>query len=260
MIDAHVHLERGPYSLEWINEFVINAVKARIDELYLLEHSFRFHEFEDLYTPIFLEKEFGSQQKIWFDKRCVKSIHEYQALCDRVRSRRYPVKIKLGLEICYFPGADEFISRVTGLYDWDFLTGAIHWIDGWGFDQQRDWWHSKSVIDTYQRYYELMLQMAEANLFNVIAHPDSIKCFGHNPNANMTAAYSKLADAIKRNSESVEMSSGLRNNYNHAELGLNTELLKVFKKQSVRVLTASDAHNPDDVGKWIPEMSKLLES
>jgi len=43
MIDAHVHIERGPYSENWIDVFVERAATAGIDELYLLEHSFRFH-------------------------------------------------------------------------------------------------------------------------------------------------------------------------------------------------------------------------
>ncbi|HBR31007.1 MAG TPA: hypothetical protein DD733_02875 [Clostridiales bacterium] len=45
MIDAHIHLERGPYTLQWINEFVKTAVSRGIDEIWLLEHCYRFSEF-----------------------------------------------------------------------------------------------------------------------------------------------------------------------------------------------------------------------
>lgn len=34
MIDAHVHLEKGDYSVEWINQFVAYAVKRNIDKVY----------------------------------------------------------------------------------------------------------------------------------------------------------------------------------------------------------------------------------
>lgn len=51
MIDAHVHLEKGDYSVEWINKFVGYAVKRNIDEVYFLEHTHIFKECRNLYNP-----------------------------------------------------------------------------------------------------------------------------------------------------------------------------------------------------------------
>ena len=45
MTDVHIHIERGPYTREWISRFADQAVKAGLDEIWLLEHSFRFREF-----------------------------------------------------------------------------------------------------------------------------------------------------------------------------------------------------------------------
>ena len=42
MTDVHIHIERGPYTREWISRFADQAVKADLDEIWLLEHSFRF--------------------------------------------------------------------------------------------------------------------------------------------------------------------------------------------------------------------------
>ncbi len=47
MIDAHVHLEQGPYTEEWLMEFFDKAIERGITSLYLLEHSHRFKEFKD---------------------------------------------------------------------------------------------------------------------------------------------------------------------------------------------------------------------
>ena len=44
MIDAHVHLEKGDYSVGWIKQFVAYAVKRNIDEIYFLEHTHIFKE------------------------------------------------------------------------------------------------------------------------------------------------------------------------------------------------------------------------
>ena len=45
MTDVHIHIERGPYTKEWISRFADQAVRAGLDEIWLLEHSFRFREF-----------------------------------------------------------------------------------------------------------------------------------------------------------------------------------------------------------------------
>ncbi len=38
MIDAHVHLEKGDYSVKWIEQFIEYAVKRNIDEMYSPEN------------------------------------------------------------------------------------------------------------------------------------------------------------------------------------------------------------------------------
>lgn len=36
MIDGHIHIERGAYTLDWINQFVSKAVEMEIDEIRLM--------------------------------------------------------------------------------------------------------------------------------------------------------------------------------------------------------------------------------
>jgi len=47
VIDAHVHLERGPYTREWLEQFVAQARRTGVTELHLLEHTHRFVEFRE---------------------------------------------------------------------------------------------------------------------------------------------------------------------------------------------------------------------
>jgi len=42
MIDGHIHIERGDYTLEWIQQFVDRAVATGIDEIRLLERKRRW--------------------------------------------------------------------------------------------------------------------------------------------------------------------------------------------------------------------------
>lgn len=40
MTDGHIHIERGPYTLNWIDRFVSRAVEMGLDEIRLLEHNY----------------------------------------------------------------------------------------------------------------------------------------------------------------------------------------------------------------------------
>ena len=54
MIDVHVHLENGPYTKEWLDQFVNKAIERKIKEVYFLEHTFVFKEFYFLYDIMIL--------------------------------------------------------------------------------------------------------------------------------------------------------------------------------------------------------------
>ena len=45
MIDAHVHLEKGPYTKKWLEQFINKAIENKIKEVYFLEHTHAFREF-----------------------------------------------------------------------------------------------------------------------------------------------------------------------------------------------------------------------
>lgn len=57
----------------------------------------------------------------------------------------------------------------------------------------------------------------------------------------------------------AEQSAGLFINYGFHEPGMNKRMLCVFKDKGVRFITASDAHKPEDVGRFIKEMRGMYE-
>ncbi len=254
MIDGHVHLEKGPYNLDWLQKFINTAIKRGISELYLLEHSHRFIEFEPIYKYVIMDETvIGRYQKRWFSKRFLKPLAEYKEFIQTIRQNSFPVKINFGLEICYFPDYEEKIKGVISNFDWDFLTGAVHWIDGWGFDHPpiKESWIGKDVNSVYKKYYELMEKLIQSDLFNHLAHPDSIKCFNYYPDYDLTETYSNIAKLLKKHNMKTEFSLGLHINYGHKEFGLNKKLLSILKQEKVELITASDAHIPEDVGRYI---------
>lgn len=260
VIDAHVHIEKGPYTEEWIMKFVDEAVKRGIDQLYLLEHSHRFREFRALYTSIKADTPYGRLHNEWLKSKFNKSIEEYKELIEKMRKKDMPIKVYYGLEVCYFPEKEELIKSVTSGFPWDFLTGSVHWIDGWGFDHPstKEYWEYRNVDMDYKTYYEIMISLVESGIFSILAHPDSIKSFNYYPECDLSDMYYRLADCLKKTNMKAEFSSGLCNNFNHSELGMNRKLLKVMIDSNVEIITASDAHVPDMVGMNIKEANEIL--
>jgi len=259
MIDAHVHLDKGKLSLQWIQLFVDNAIKKNINELYLLEHTNMFTEFMPIYEEM---AKFNEYQKNWVEnkKRNAISLSEYIHFIEEMKENQFPVKIKYGLEVCYSPLYDEILQNIFKNYYFDFLVGSIHTIDGWAFSHLKQKW-SEADVDVeniYKRYYEIMLQLIESKLFNGLAHPFSLGCYGVNAETNFSQTYEKIAIMLKENDMYTELNSGLALNYAIKNFGINEPMLKAMKENNVKILTASDAHKPEHVGIYIEEISKLI--
>lgn len=255
MKDVHIHIERGPYTKEWIDTFVKQAVEMGLDEIYLLEHSHRFQEFSPMYSGI---RRYSEYQNSWYEKRTGLVMKQYTDFIDEMRQHTFPIQIKWGLEICYFPGYETLISDIVNSFPFDFATGSIHWVNGFGFDHKPEFWKDKDVDLLYSQYYDLMLALVNSGLFTGLAHPDSIKCFHFLPAGDFTPAYTLLADALNQRHMYAEQSGGLALNYGFPEKGMNPTMLKIFKEKNVEIQFASDAHRPEDVGKNICEMQSAL--
>lgn len=103
MIDVHVHLERGPYTKDWLLEFVNQANLRGIKKLFLLEHSHRFIEFRNIYHTVLNHSQWGEYQKNWYEQRTGLRLKEFTDFIEAMRNQEFPIEVSFGLEICYFP-------------------------------------------------------------------------------------------------------------------------------------------------------------
>lgn len=259
MVDAHVHLEKGDYNKEWLNEFIEYALARNIDEIYFLEHTHIFLECQNLYKEM---SHYNNYQNQWYHNKYknAKPIKTYTDFIEKIKKESFPIKLKFGLEVCYSPEHEEDIKIIKETYPFDFLVGAIHFMDGWAFSHKKQPWKKEdyNLIELYHRYYEIMYQLANCKLFSGVAHPNSLQCFGAYPVGDYSAEYDKIAIALKESDMYAEMSSGLAVNYGDSEIGMNQCMLKAMMRHNVQILTASDAHVPHNVGKLIFEMNQII--
>lgn len=255
MIDGHIHLENGPLTKEYVLEFVEEAKNKGLSEIQILDHTHRFIEFEPIYKEL---KEYEIQ-KTWLANKKMKfkdHIQDFIDLMKEVQTMDLPVKVYYGLEVCYVPGHEEYIREVLSQYQFDFIVGAIHSIDGilydMGFSKEL-LWNQYDANHIYQRYYELVCQLIESDLFTQLAHPDQIKLFEIYPTYDLKPTYQKIAKLLNEHHMKAENNVGCYYRYKHPDMGLSDDFLDVLKENHVALITTSDAHKPSDVGSYIKE-------
>ena len=77
---------------------------------------------------------YSDYQREWIKRKMNGSIESYIRFIETVRRNTYPVNVRFGLEVCYIPETADILAGILREYNFDFLTGSVHWIDGWGFD------------------------------------------------------------------------------------------------------------------------------
>lgn len=134
MIDGHIHIERGNYETNWIDQFVASAMSKGIMEIWLLEHCYRFKEFVPMYDLILGYSDYIDS---WFKRKAgVLGFNDYLNLVDNMRGREFPIKVRFGLEVCYFKEYEEFVRLKTEGKGLDFLVGSVHFVDRFAFDHK----------------------------------------------------------------------------------------------------------------------------
>ncbi len=248
--DYHVHLETGPYAMEWVNEYLEKAKKKGITDLGFSEHAYRFKQTQHLLY------------NSWIAKRQTEDLDEYVSLIEKAKSKGLPVK--LGIELDYTPGKESELAKFIDNYPWDYVIGSVHWLGDWGFDLQEmiAGWDERPVIEIYEDYFAIIEQMLESRLFDILGHLDVIKVYGHKPEASeqkrLLALYNSVADKIDKSGIVVEMSTaGLRKPVR--ELYPAPELMKQLVARKIPMMINSDAHHPSQVGEFYEQGLAYLE-
>jgi len=236
--DYHVHLEQGPYRTEWLRKFLAAAREAGIDEIGFSEHAYRFRQ-----TESFWPKSWGLKAE--------EDADNYVSFICTLKKEGYPVK--LGVEIDFAPGSETLIDDFISTYPWDYVIGAVHFIDDWGFDRpdQAHLWLEQNILETYRRYLALFREAAQTKLFDIMAHPDVIKVFGYRPPTSLRPEYESCAETLLEAGLSFEINTaGLRKPVR--EIYPGPEFIKPLAEANIPAIISSDAHRPEDVGADFP--------
>jgi histidinol-phosphatase (PHP family) len=245
--DYHVHVERGPYTIEWLEKFVEQAQKMGVNELGISEHAYRFHQTKHLLW------------NAWVERKKTEDLDEYIAFL--LEARKRGINVKIGIEMDYMPENGAAMKTFLAQYPFDYAIGSVHWLGGFGFDldEMRDQWEKGSVDEIYNTYFSILEKMIQDRPCDIIGHADVIKVFGfHNP-VVARKWYERLTPQIKASGMAVEISTaGWRKPVK--EIYPAPEWIAMLAEADVPLVLCSDAHVPQDVGANYPQAMDLLRA
>lgn len=174
---------------------------------------------------------------------------------------RYPGYVLLGIEADYLPGRAADIRAVLESYPFDYVIGSVHFLDGWGFDNEANIarFAERAIDEIYVQYYELVGEAAESRLFTIMGHLDLVKKFGHRPEGGLAAEVQQLVGRLARSSVILELNTaGLRKPV--GEIYPELRLLATARARGIPITFGSDAHTPRDVGFRFSEAASLART
>ena len=183
----------------------------------------------------------------------------YVAQVEQARRDHPSLTIRLGLEVDYIPGHEDWIKDLATRAPWDYFIGAVHYVsDSWALDNPYvlEEWRSRDVDEVWAEYFRRQTLAAESGLFEIIAHPDLAKKFRFYPKQDVTPLYEKFVAALRKHEVAMELNTaGLRKDCQ--EIYPSAALVRIAARAGVPVTFASDAHAPHEVGAAFAEAVAL---
>ncbi|MBI4418062.1 MAG: histidinol-phosphatase HisJ [Ignavibacteriales bacterium] len=244
IVDYHTHTFLCKHAEGDVDDYVLRALELGFDEIGCSEHipmpggfdekhRMSLEEYVNIYAP---------------------SVSEIR---ERYKSR---IRVRRGIEADFFPGTEDWVRGFIKEHDFDFVIGSVHFLGSWGFDDIVfvHQYSERDVDSVYEQYFQAVRKSAASGLFDVIAHCDLVKKFGHRPTKSLRDLAWETLREIKKAGLCIEINtSGLRKPVK--EIYPSDSILEMIRELAIPLTLGSDAHSPGDVGRDFDRAVALIE-
>lgn len=231
--------EGGHLSPGWIARYTERAAARAVAEIAVTEHVHRFTQAAD-----------------WMDNPFWRGEAEMDldAYCAALAAARddHGLPVLVGIEMDWLPERRGEIAELLADRPFDIVLGSVHWLGALAVDHP-DYpaWDRLPAEQVWAAYLTELRAAAVSGLFDVLAHPDLPKVFGHRMPAGLAGELEETVAAIAEAGVAIECSSaGLRKRIR--ELYPDPDLLARFREAGIPATLSSDAHAPGDVARDYP--------
>lgn len=239
--DLHMHSKYCGHARGELAEYVERGI-----ELGLPAVGFSFH------LPV----------RIPADYKVNVSRHELDVLAggvERVRAAYgRDIRVLFGGEADYLPGQEREVADLAEAYPFDYLLASVHFVGQWACDHPAE----VAVFDTwdlrelYRTYFGLVAEAVGTGLFDIVAHVDLIKKFGHRPEGDWSGLVADVCRAASDAGMSLEINTAGFDKPVGEPYG-SSAFLRACRDHGVGICFGSDAHAPEEVGRYFPQAVAL---
>jgi histidinol-phosphatase (PHP family) len=248
LTDYHTHTYRCGHAVGTMREYIEAAIARGIDEIGLTDHLWLYFEELSKRNPEYAmpEEDYPGHYA------------EMLALRDEFRGR---IEVRVSVEADYIEGREKELLAILGRFDFDYVLGSVHFMDGWLMDHA-DFAHrfrEERVAEIYRRYYDRLRKAIRLGCFDLLAHFDLPKKFGFLPEEDLSAVVAETLDAVAENNVAIEISSaGLRKPI--GEIYPARAILREMRRRDIPVSFSSDAHAPEEIGAGYDRLIEMARS
>lgn len=181
--------------------------------------------------------------------------------------RNHGLEVKAGLEVGYARGKEKDIESFLRSYPFDFVLGAIHYLDGICIaskDESPQYYQGRSLKQVGREYFGLLEEAVKSGLFDCLAHLDIYTRYG-------TPIFGEAITTLHRDylepilEEMARRGMGLEINTSSLRRGVkefhpSREIVALAAQKGIKVFTiGSDAHKPEELGDHLDQALAVLE-
>ncbi len=167
------------------------------------------------------------------------------------------INILFGLEVDYFPEFEKEIGEALKEYEFDYVIGSIHFLDGWNYDTDKSRYPEFKNDYLYRWYFSELQKAVRSGLFDYMAHPDLIKKHQIWPENSQKDLYRETAKIFADSGVAYEVNTSGRDRP-CGEFFPGNELIGEFYHAGVPVTLGSDSHYEHQIGRYFNEAKTLL--
>jgi histidinol-phosphatase (PHP family) len=260
MFDYHIHPNYSIDAEGDVDEFCRAAVEVGLKEIAFSTHLDSDRIAEDCYVNV-RGKRVDIGSNIWFD--------DYESTIRKAGDhyRDQGLQVLLGVEVDCFPGVLEGLPESFFSTGFDFIIGSVHLIDHLAISasgRAEEVFRKYSLEELGEKYYSILLDSIDLEIFDVIAHIDLYRRYGE-------AFYGKgihdlwkphLAELSK---QMCTKNIGFEINTSSLRRGMpqpmpEERIIHALREEGVTTVTVgSDAHTPSDVGRDIKTALDIIK-
>ncbi|HEY4383667.1 MAG TPA: PHP domain-containing protein [Ktedonobacteraceae bacterium] len=180
------------------------------------------------------------------------SLSRYQEEVHRA-AQEAQIDIRQGLEVDFIPEKHEHILAPLPGYDWDFLIGSVHQIDGVLFESKEKFTREEGQ-HFWQRYFTLLREAVKSKAFSLVSHPVRMRATNPHVPANIDEELEQLAAEATRQDVALEINGFDLLTYPT----LVRRLARACALHNTPISVGSDAHNPAQIARAHVQSETLL--